>query len=105
MTVSRIFWPVVAAIVAAAGIVAVRSALGETQTWDEGIHISAGYSYLTLGDYSWNVEHPPLVKLVCALPLRRRANIRIDVFLKFRGAVSLLYKSGARKQERYNGHS
>ena len=69
MTVSRIFWPVVAAIVAAAGIVAVRSALGETQTWDEGIHISAGYSYLTLGDYSWNVEHPPLVKLVCALPL------------------------------------
>jgi hypothetical protein len=44
--------------------------MGETQTWDEGIHISAGYSYLTLGDYSWNIEHPPLVKMVSALPLR-----------------------------------
>src|SRR5262252_962469 len=70
MTVRRIFWPVVAAIVAAAGIVEVRSVLGETQTWDEGIHISAGYAYLTRGDYSWNVEHPPLVKLLCALPLK-----------------------------------
>ena len=43
--------------------------MGETQTWDEGIHISAGYSYLTFGDYSWNMEHPPLVKMVSALPL------------------------------------
>ena len=65
----RIFWPVVAAIAAAAGIIEIRSALGETQTWDEGIHISAGYSYLTLGDYSWNIEHPPLVKIVSAMPL------------------------------------
>src|SRR5499427_11112318 len=71
MTVRRIFWPVVAAIVAAAGSVEVRSAMGETQTWDEGIHISAGYSYLAYGDYSWNIEHPPLVKLVSALPLTR----------------------------------
>jgi hypothetical protein len=51
------------------GALEVRSARGETQVWDEGIHISAGYSYLTLGDYSWNVEHPPLVKIVSALPL------------------------------------
>ena len=64
-----IFWPVLAAVVAAAGVLEVRSALLETQTWDEGIHISAGYSYLTFGDYSWNIEHPPLVKMVSALPL------------------------------------
>ena len=57
------------AIVAIVGTLEVRSAMGETQTWDEGIHIVAGFSYLTLGDYSWNVEHPPLVKMVSALPL------------------------------------
>jgi tetratricopeptide (TPR) repeat protein len=41
----------------------------ETQTWDEGAHIYAGYSYWTRGDFGINPEHPPLVKLVAALPL------------------------------------
>src|SRR5690349_20234664 len=71
-TVSQtIFWLVLAGIAAAAGTIEVRSALEETQTWDEGIHISAGYAYLAFGDYAWNTEHPPLVKLICALPLTR----------------------------------
>src|SRR4051794_35705555 len=70
ITLGRLFWPTVAAMVAIVGALEVRSAMGETQTWDEGIHISAGYTYLTLGDYSWNVEHPPLVKIMSALPLR-----------------------------------
>ena len=69
MRIRHLFWPAVAAILAIVGTLEVRSARGETQTWDEGIHISAGYSYLKLGDYSWNVEHPPLVKIVSALPL------------------------------------
>lgn len=69
MTISRLFWPAVACVAAVVGLLEVRSALGETQTWDEGIHISAGYTYLSLGDFSWNMEHPPLVKLVSALPL------------------------------------
>jgi Dolichyl-phosphate-mannose-protein mannosyltransferase len=69
MTIRHLFWPAVAAILAIVGVLEVRSARGETQTWDEGIHIVAGYSYLKLGDYSWNVEHPPLVKMVSALPL------------------------------------
>ena len=71
MDLGRIFWPVVCCVVAISGALEIRSAMGETQTWDEGIHISAGYSYLTLGDYSWNVEHPPLVKIISALPLLR----------------------------------
>jgi hypothetical protein len=66
-----IFWLLLAGIVVAAGTIEVRTALGETQTWDEGIHIWSGYAYLTQGDYSWNTEHPPLVKLVSALPLLR----------------------------------
>ncbi len=69
MTIRHLFWPAVASILAIVGALEVRSARGETQTWDEGIHISAGYSYIKFGDYSWNVEHPPLVKLVSALPL------------------------------------
>jgi hypothetical protein len=69
MTIRHLFWPAVASILAIVGALEVRSARGETQTWDEGIHIVAGYSYLKLGDYSWNVEHPPLVKIVSALPL------------------------------------
>ena len=69
MNIRHLFWPAVASILAIVGALEVRSASGETQTWDEGIHIVAGYSYLKLGDYSWNVEHPPLVKMVSALPL------------------------------------
>jgi hypothetical protein len=69
MQPERLFWPLVAMITVAAGAIEIRTALGETQTWDEGIHISAGYQYLTRGDFTWNVEHPPLVKMIAALPL------------------------------------
>jgi len=69
MNTARLFWPAVACVIAAVGTLEVRSALGETQTWDEGIHISSGYTYLARGDYSWNMEHPPLAKLMSALPL------------------------------------
>src|ERR1039457_2311518 len=69
MTFRHLFWPAVVAILAIVGALEVRSARGETQTWDEGIHIVSGFSYLKFGDYSWNVEHPPLVKMVSALPL------------------------------------
>ena len=63
------FWGVVAALALASGAVEALSALQETQTWDEGIHLSAGYAYLTRGDFRWNQEHPPLAKLLSALPL------------------------------------
>jgi len=69
MTLERLFWVVAFAIVAAAGTLEVSSVRGETQTWDEGIHLSAGYAYLSRGDYRWNPEHPPLAKLMSALPL------------------------------------
>lgn len=32
-------------------------------------HLPAGYSYLVTRDYRLNIEHPPLAKLMCALPL------------------------------------
>jgi hypothetical protein len=59
----------VACVVGTVGALEVSSALGETQTWDEGIHIVSGYTYLQRGDFSWNPEHPPLAKMMAALPL------------------------------------
>ena len=41
----------------------------DSQTTDEGIHIYAGYRYLVHGDFSYNPEHPPLVKYLAAFPL------------------------------------
>jgi len=40
-----------------------------SQTWDEGDHIFAGYMSWKTGDFGLNPEHPPMVKLVAALPL------------------------------------
>ena len=41
----------------------------ESLTWDEGDHIFAGYMSLTTGDFGLNPEHPPMAKMVAALPL------------------------------------
>jgi 4-amino-4-deoxy-L-arabinose transferase-like glycosyltransferase len=38
-------------------------------TWDEDDHIYSGYMSWKHGDFGLNPEHPPLVKLVAALPL------------------------------------
>ncbi|MCI0657446.1 MAG: glycosyltransferase family 39 protein, partial [Acidobacteria bacterium] len=42
---------------------------GDTSTYDEGVHLAAAYSYVQTGDYRLNPEHPPLAKLLAALPL------------------------------------
>lgn len=60
---------------AAAGLLLVFAALAswcalrQSATWDETAHLSAGYSYLRWGDYRLNPEHPPLLKMLAALPL------------------------------------
>ena len=40
----------------------------KSQTADEAVHLGAGYSYLATGDFRLNPEHPPLIKILCALP-------------------------------------
>jgi len=37
---------------------------------DETVHLVAGYRYLTAHDYRLNPEHPPLLKMLAAIPLR-----------------------------------
>lgn len=46
-------------------------------TFDEGMHIAAGRRYWECGDYAINSEHPPLLKLFAAAPLRKW---RFDVY-------------------------
>src|SRR6476659_286501 len=41
----------------------------ESQTWDEGNHIFAGYRSWTHADFGLNPEHPPLLKLLATVPL------------------------------------
>jgi hypothetical protein len=41
----------------------------ESITWDEDDHLYAGYMSLKTGDFGLNPEHPPLVKMLAAVPL------------------------------------
>jgi hypothetical protein len=55
------------------GLAFVLVALGTIKelspTFDEPVHVLAGYSYLKWRDYRVNPEHPPLAKALAALPL------------------------------------
>ena len=41
----------------------------ESSTYDEVAHLPAGYTYLVKRDFRLNPEHPPLLKVLSALPL------------------------------------
>jgi hypothetical protein len=62
-----------AAIVAALLLAFFALVLGNifttSETIDESTHLAAGYTYLTTHDYRLNPEHPPLLKMIAALPL------------------------------------
>ena len=63
-------WPVVAV----AGLSVLFWVQGERfiaangPTFDEAVHLAAGHSYWTTGDFRLNIEDPPLLKLLWALP-------------------------------------
>src|SRR5262249_10961070 len=67
--VVRAFWPAILAMLAAMTAAMIASMRQESQIYDEATHLAAGYSYLTTGDYRLNPEHPPLSKVLAALPL------------------------------------
>ena len=50
-------------------VLATTSMAQKSLTVDETTHLSSGYSYWKLFDYSLNKEHPPLMKLLAAAPL------------------------------------
>jgi 4-amino-4-deoxy-L-arabinose transferase-like glycosyltransferase len=45
------------------------SSWDDSLTFDEPAHIAAGYAYLKFRDARLNFEHPPLLKMLAALPL------------------------------------
>jgi hypothetical protein len=47
------------------------SARQQSQTIDEAVHVFSGYRYWKNFDFGFNPEHPPLVKLITAIPLLR----------------------------------
>jgi hypothetical protein len=64
-----------APLVALAAVISLQAGLsihalsGNSATFDEGAHLPAGYTHLTLGDHRLNPEQPPLVKVLAAAPL------------------------------------
>ena len=67
--------PWVIILLAAFALQAITSMVQKSVTYDETAHLPAGYSYLKTGDYRLNSEHPPLAKMIAALPL---LFVRID---------------------------
>ncbi len=59
----------VAALLAAFALQAITSITRKSVTTDEVVHLPAGYSYLRTCDFRMNPEHPPLIKVLGALPL------------------------------------
>lgn len=52
-----------------------------SQTADEATHLYSGYRYLKCGDLTVSPEHPPLAKVVAALPLLwMKADVNCDAF-------------------------
>jgi 4-amino-4-deoxy-L-arabinose transferase-like glycosyltransferase len=62
-------WLTAAVLSAAMFFLLLGSSWEDSLTWDEHPHITAGYTYLRLRDARLNSEHPPLLKMLAAVPL------------------------------------
>ena len=73
----------------------------ESITWDEDNHLYAGYMSWKTGDFGLNPEHPPLVKMLAALPILkmslREPALQNREFKKeaFLGGKEFLFKNDA----------
>ena len=68
-TSSNIYWDVAA--IGFVGLFCLQALLAIPKlsaTQDEAVHLVAGYSYWRTRDFRINPEHPPLAKLIAALP-------------------------------------
>ncbi len=65
----RSVWTIVAILLAVQAAQLLYVVHRESLTFDEDDHMFAGYMMIHAGDYGLNPEHPPLVKLLAALPL------------------------------------
>src|ERR1017187_5215873 len=63
------FWWLASAALAVMATLQFTTARRESQTWDEGRQLLSGYTYLTTGHFTVAREHPPLLKLLWAIPV------------------------------------
>jgi 4-amino-4-deoxy-L-arabinose transferase-like glycosyltransferase len=63
---SRVIAAVLLVVLAVLLFASVRQ---ESQTFDEADHLYAGFEYWKHGDFGRNPEHPPLAKLLAAIPI------------------------------------
>ena len=96
--------PIALGVVALLAVLFLQLALSANRnsiTWDEDDHIYAGYMSWKHGDFGLNPEHPPLVKLVAALPLLEmplKMPVLQDRFFKheaFLGGKDFFFKNDA----------
>src|SRR6266545_4002328 len=62
-------WLVATSLLTVMLLLMLGSSWEDSLTFDEPAHIAAGYAYLKFGDARLNYEHPPLVKMLAAIPL------------------------------------
>lgn len=62
-------WLALALLMAGSLFLMVNSSIRESATMDELAHIPSGYAYIAKADYRLNPEHPPLLKMMSAVPL------------------------------------
>ena len=58
-----------AALLALLAFLLITSVRQQSPTFDEPVHLFAGFEYWKTGDFGRNPEHPPLAKLLAAAPL------------------------------------
>ncbi len=95
---------VVAGVLGLLAILVLQLALSirqESITWDEDDHLYAGYMSWKTGDFGLNPEHPPMVKMLAALPILgmdlkvpalQGRNFKHEAFL---GGKDFLFKNDA----------
>ncbi len=98
----RLTLAAVASLLAFMAVLLVASVRQESQTFDESAHLYAGFEYWKHADFGHNPEHPPLAKLLAALPLlpmalREPPTPDVPYFKAqdFIGAQAFLYRGNA----------
>ncbi|MEK7537571.1 MAG: hypothetical protein AAB619_01195 [Patescibacteria group bacterium] len=66
----RRYWLLAGLILSAGLAFQIAGAWQDGMTSDEGNHLAAGVVYWQTGNFTWNPAHPPLVKLMAAVPLQ-----------------------------------
>src|SRR3990167_1240914 len=100
----RISWSIIllTLILVASFATMATVSLKEAAIMDELAHIPAGYGYVKFFDYRLNPEHPPLVKIISAIPLtfldlnfpKEHASWQDDVNGQWTAGTQFFYESG-----------